>query len=142
MLTRDIRKLLSTSPLLLLALVGMFQPLQFAHASVSWSSPILVDTHSGLDMLSSALQASNGTLWIAWQSNRYGQTTGRFDVLYRTYTNGVWSSDHNLTSSSQNANPSLVQLANDTIGAFWGTKPSHVYSFFCAQYRASGLTVP
>src|SRR6266581_1150383 len=142
MLTRDIRKLLSTSPLLLLALVGMFQPLQFAHASVSWSSPILVDTHSGLDMLSSALQASNGTLWIAWQSNRYGQTTGRFDVLYKTYTNGIWSSDHNLTSSGQNASPSLVQLMNGTIAAFWVTRPVHSYYVFYAQYRSSGWTSP
>ena len=93
-------------------------------------------------MLSSTVQATNGTLWIAWQSNRYGQTTGRFDVLYRTYTNGVWSSDHNLTSSSQNASPSLVQLANGTIGAFWGTKPSHSYYIFYSQYRSSGWTVP
>ncbi len=142
MLTRDIRKLLSTSPLLLLALVGMFQPLQFAHASVSWSSPILVDTHSGLDMLSSALQASNGTLWIAWQSNRYGQTTGRFDVLYKTYTNGIWSSDHNLTSSGQNSGPALVQLANGTVAVFWAVKPSHSYEIFYAVYRPQGWTAP
>ena len=120
----------------------MFQPIQFAHASVGWSSPTLVDTHSGLDMLSSALQASNGTMWIAWQSNRNGQTTGRYDVVYRTYTNGVWSVDHNLTNSGQNANPSLVQLANGTIAAFWGLKPSHSYEIFYAQYRTSGWTAP
>jgi len=120
----------------------MFQPVPFAHASVGWSSPTLVDTHSGLDMLSSALQASNGTMWIAWQSNRNGQTTGRYDVVYRTYTNGAWSADHNLTNSGQNANPSLVQLANGTIAAFWGLKPSHSFEIFYAQYRTSGWTTP
>ncbi len=125
-----------------LALVGMVQPLQFAHASLGWSSPILIDTHSGFDMLSTALQASNGTLWLAWQSNRYAQTTGRFDVLYKTYTNGVWSSDHNLTSSGQNASPSLVQLMNGTIAAFWVTRPVHSYYVFYAQYRSSGWTSP
>jgi len=141
-LARPLRKLVFTIPLLLAAFAGMFQPVQFAHASVGWSSPTLIDTHSGLDMLSSALQASNGTLWIAWQSNRNGQTTGRYDVLYRTYTNGVWSPDRNLTSSSQNASPSLVQLANGTIVAFWGLKPSHSYEIFFAQYRQSGWTAP
>jgi len=141
-LAGNIRRLTITIPLLLLTLVGMFQPVQIAHASVGWSSPILVDTHSGFDMLSSAVQANNGTLWIAWQSNRYGQTTGRFDVLYKTYTNGVWSTDHNLTNSGQNANPSLIQLANGTIGMFWGVKPSHSYEIFYAQYRSSGWTSP
>ncbi len=125
-----------------LALVGIVQPLQFAHASLGWSSPILIDTHSGFDMLSTALQASNGTLWLAWQSNRYAQTTGRFDVLYKTYTNGVWSSDHNLTSSGQNASPSLVQLTNGTIAVFWVMKPVHSYYVFYAQYRSSGWTSP
>ncbi len=128
--------------MLVLSLVGMMQPLQLAHASTGWSSPTLIDTHSGLDMLSTALQASNGTLWIAWQSNRYGQTTGRFDVLYKTFTNGVWSADHNLTSTGQNASPSLVQLANGTIVAFWASKPSHSYEIFYAQYRSAGWTVP
>jgi len=93
-------------------------------------------------MLSTALQANNGTLWLAWQSNRYGQTTGRFDILYKTYTNGVWSSDHNLTSSGQNASPSLLQLTNGTIGVFWVMKPVHSYDIFYAQYRASGWTSP
>src|SRR2546425_5903887 len=136
------RKLLFTVSLLSLALPGMLQPVQFVHATTGWSSPLLIDTHSGFDMLSSALQANNGTLWLAWQSNRYGQTTGRFDVIYKTYTNGVWSADHNLTSSGQNASPSLVQLANGTIGAFWGIKPSHSYEIFYSQYRASGWTTP
>jgi hypothetical protein len=136
------RKLLLTVSLFLLALVGMVQPLQLAHASLGWSSPILIDTHSGFDMLSSTLQASNGTLWLAWQSNRYGQTTGRFDVLYKTYTNGVWSLDRNITSSGQNASPSLVQLANGTISVFWVMKPSHSYDVFYSQYRSSGWTSP
>src|ERR1700756_2525143 len=126
----------------MLSLLGMFQPVPLAHASTGWSSPTLIDTHSGLDMLSSALQANNGTLWIAWQSNRYAQTTGRFDVLYKTFTNGVWSADHNLTSTGQNASPSLVQLANGTIVAFWAIKPSHSYEIFYAQYRPAGWTVP
>src|SRR5437879_8315289 len=127
---RLLRKLSITLPLLLLTFVGTLQPVQLVHASLAWSSPTLIDSHLGFDMLSTALQANNGTLWLAWQSNRYGPTTGRFDILYKTYTNGVWSADHNLTSSGQNASPSLLHLTDATIGRSCGMKPVHSYASF------------
>ena len=136
------RRVLALAPLFLILTLGVFQPIQLVHGSVSWSSPTLIDSHLGFDMLSSALQASNGTLWLAWQSNRYGQTNGRFDVLYKTYTNGVWSPDRNVTSSGQNSAPSLVQLANGTIGVFWSMKPSHSYEIFYSRYSPAGWTNP
>src|SRR5690349_20205046 len=101
--------------LVILLSVGMSQLLIPVHASTAWSSPVLIDSHSGLDILPSALQASNGTVWVAWQSTRNNQSTGRTDIIYKTYTNGVWSSDHNLTNSGWNSGPSLVQLSNGTI---------------------------
>src|SRR5207247_3159473 len=73
---------------------------------------------------------------------RNAKTTVRFYLLYTPYANGVWSSDHNLTSSGQNASPSLVQLMNGTIAAFWVTRPVHSYYVFYAQYRSSGWTSP
>jgi hypothetical protein len=66
-------------------------------------------------------------LWVAWQSTRNNQSTGRTDIIYKTYTNSVWSSDFNLTSSGWNSGPSLVQLANGTILAFWSIKSGSSY---------------
>lgn len=115
------------SSLIILLTLGMLQFLNPVQATTAWSSPTLVDTHSGLDILPSSLQASNGTLWIAWQSTRNNQSTGRTDIIYKTYTNGVWSSDHNLTNTGWNSGPSLVQLWNGTILVFWSIRSGSSY---------------
>jgi hypothetical protein len=127
---------------LLLALICIMQPPLLAQAGMTWSSPIQVDSNSGLNSLSTALQASNGTLWLAWQSDLNALTTGRMDIIYKTYTNGVWSSDQDLTSSGWNAAPSLVQLANGTIAIFWSMKPAHSYEIFYSQYSSLGWSSP
>jgi hypothetical protein len=129
-------------PLLLLASVVFVQTIQIGHASASWSSPILIDSGGGTNTQSSALQASNGTLWLAWQSNRNSITTARMDIIYKTYTNGIWSTDHNLTISGWNLSPSLLQLANGTIGIFWALKPAQSYEIYYSQYSPVGWSPP
>jgi hypothetical protein len=115
------------SVLVIFVLLGLFNNIQLGHAAPSWSSPILVDTHRGIDILPSGLQANNGTAWLAWQSNRNGLLTGRTDIVYKTYTNGVWSQDHNITSSGWNSSPSLIQLSNGTILVFYAVKTGSSY---------------
>lgn len=112
------------------------------HASLGWSSPIVVDSHAGTDILPSALQASNGTLWLAWQSNRFSQATGRPDILYKTYTNGVWSNDRNLTNSGWNSSPSLVQLSNGTVLAFWVIKQGTSYLVYSGTTNGGSWSPP
>jgi hypothetical protein len=129
-------------PLVILSFFVGLQHVSLAHAATSWSSPTLIDSNSGFNLLSSSLQATNGTMWIAWQSDRNAQITGRFDILYKTYTNGFWSISRNLTTTGQNAGPSLVQLSNGTIGVFWSQKVSHSYQVFYSQYRTTGWTPP
>lgn len=128
--------------ILFLSLSGSLPTLQLVHASLSWSSPILIDSHPGISQLSSTLQASNGTLWVAFQSNRNNQSSNRYDVIYKTYTNGAWSTDHNLTMTGQNSGPSLVQLTNGTIGVFWSYKVGPSFEVYYAQYQSTGWTTP
>jgi hypothetical protein len=128
--------------LFVLVMLGISPSLFPAHGSLGWSSPILVETHAGTDILPSALQANNGTLWLAWQSNRFSQATGRPDILYKTYTNGVWSSDHNLTRSGWNSAPSLVQLSNGTILAFWVMKTGTSFLVFSGTTNGGSWSSP
>jgi hypothetical protein len=96
-------------------------------ASVTWFSPSQIDHYpASNNILPAALQASNGTIWLAWQSDRYAGNTGRNDVLYRTMTGTTWSSVHNFTSSGMNASPVLVQLSNGTILLFWSANPTGI----------------
>jgi hypothetical protein len=121
------RSVVIRSLLLIFITLGLLNTIQLGHANTSWSSSILVDTHRGIDILPASLQASNGTLWLAWQSNRNGLSTGRTDIVYKTYTNGAWSLDHNLTTTGWNSAPSLVQLSNGTILSFWSFKSGTSY---------------
>ena len=129
-------------PLLGIILIGAVQPLRLVHASTAWSSPILIDAHPTNNQLSSSLQGSNGTLWITFDSDRNAQTTGRYDIIYKTYTNGVWSGDHNLTTSGQNLSPYLAQLANGTIAVYWTQLTGHSFDIFYTQYTQIGWSSP
>ena len=135
------RRVLKSAFLILLSL-GLFHPLTPVNGSTAWSSPTLVDQSSSFNNLPSPLQASNGTLWIAWQSTRNNQSTGRTDIIYRTYTNGVWSRDYNLTSSGWNSGPSLVQLANGTILAFWSIKSGNSYLVYSSLTNGRSWSSP
>src|SRR6267378_567493 len=135
-------RLLSAITLVILVTLGTFLSFTPVRASLGWSSPTIVDTHTGTDILPSGLQARNGTLWLAWQSNRYGQTTGRPDILYKTYTNGVWSADHNLTSSGWNSAPDLVQLYNGTILAFWVIKSGTSFLVYSGTTNGGSWSSP
>jgi len=128
--------------LIVFVMLGLAIPIQLGHAVQTWSSPILVDTHRGIDILPSGLQASNGTLWLAWQSNRNSLSTGRTDIIYKTYTNGAWSQDHNLTNSGWNSAPSLVQLSNGTILNFWSFKSGSSYIVVSSLTNGNSWTSP
>jgi hypothetical protein len=128
---------------ILLAMVASFEPFHFGVAAApSWSSPILVDSHRGLDILPNALQASNGTMWLAWESDRNDLSNARFDIIYKSYTNGVWSNVYNLTTSGNNASPSLVQLVNGTILVFWVMKPARSYEVFYERLVGNAWSAP
>jgi len=143
MLVSKLPKIAVRSAVILLAVLAAFEPFHFGAAvAPSWSSPILVDSHRGLDILPSALQASNGTMWLAWESDRNDLSNARFDIVYKTYTNGVWSNDYNLTTSGNNASPSLVQLVNGTILVFWVMKPARSYEVFYKRLIGNAWSTP
>jgi hypothetical protein len=135
-LTRYSRRLARVAQILLISLVlsTFLGPIHLASASPNWSSPTLVDAHPGVNELSTALQAANGTLWIAWESDRNAPGV-RTDVIIKTYTNGAWSHDQDMTTSGQNLSPDLVQLSNGTIGIFWARKSGQSYDVFYSAYR-------
>jgi len=59
---------------------------------------------------------SNGTLFLAWQTNRTGNT----DIFYKTNTKGVWSQETQLTTSANNdQDPSVAQDSSGRIWVVW-----------------------
>jgi hypothetical protein len=131
------------SILVIFIILAVFQAFQHpVYGSLLWSSPTLIAPHPGLDILPSAVQASNGTLWLAWQSTRNSQSNGRTDIIYKTNTNGIWSIDHNLTTSGWNSGPSLVQLSNGTILAFWSIKSGTSFLVYSSLTNGRSWSTP
>jgi hypothetical protein len=133
--------IIALASLLPLVLSGFFVPIRLVNASPNWSSPSLVDSHPGVNELSTALQAANGTLWIAWESDRNAPGV-RTDVAIKTYTNGAWSRTQNMTTTGQNLSPYLVQLLNGTIGIFWTREVGQSSDVFYSAYQATGWSNP
>ena len=111
--------------------------LNFVAASTMWGSPTAIDTRSGINILNAGLQASNGTIWLAWQTNRY-RGNSFYDISYKTYTNGVWSATSRLTTGGVNSGAALAQLSNGTIFLFWAYKPSTSYLIYYSRYNSPG----
>src|SRR6267378_1734879 len=111
--------------LVLVVLAVQIGAIHSVSANLTWSSASLIDHYNASNnILPTALQASNGTIWLAWQTDRYGGATGRNDIIYRTMTGGTWSPVRNFTTSGMNASPELIQLLNGTVFMFWTTNPS------------------
>jgi hypothetical protein len=123
--------------LALLSLAGLvFFPLMIHNvaASTLWGSPTAVETNAGINILNSGLLTNNGTMWLAWQTNRY-RGDSQYDISYKTNTNGVWSPAHRLTTAGANAGAALAQLSNGTILLFWAYKVAASYLIYYKTYN-------
>jgi hypothetical protein len=99
-------------------------------AATTFNDPRALEQIRGTDLLPSALQASNGNLWIAWQSNQNSWPVPRYDILYKIRSAGVWSPTTNLTTTGWNAAPALAQLKNGTIMLFWANNQTGNYDLY------------
>ena len=117
----------------------VFLPLVFhpVTATTLWGSPTAIENNAGINILNAGLQASNGTMWLAWQTNRY-RGDSQYDISYKTYTNGVWSTVSRLTTGGINAGAALAQLSNGTILLFWAYKPAASYLIYYKMYNSPG----
>lgn len=106
-----------------------------------WTGPTDADPHLGQDNLPTAVQASNGTIWLAWQTFRY--TATRPDIILKSITNGtVPGFDVRMTSSGVNTSPALVQLnnGNDTIMLFWSQQQAASFNIYYKNFKYNPLT--
>lgn len=98
----------------------------------SWTGPTDVLPQLGQDNLPTAVQASNGTLWLAWQTFHFSAT--RPDIVVRTLTNGTWGSLDKRTSSGFNTSPALAQLRNGTIMLFWSQRQTVSFNIYYERF--------
>jgi hypothetical protein len=94
-----------------------------------FQSPQQAANSGAYDVLPTSLAASNGTLWLAWET----VTSTRADILYKTFNGIFWTSARNLTGNLawvNNISPSLTQLSNGTIMMVWASNPTGHYNLY------------
>jgi len=94
----------------------------------TWSTATRLTTDSGFDLNPSIVQLSDGTIFVAWQSDRIwvwdpesGAEIPQDDIFYKTSSDGgsTWSADTRLTTNTNDdSNPSVTQI---TDGKIWVT---------------------
>lgn len=127
--------------LLALTLAIFFQFPILPVSGYTFQAPQLVDNAPSFDISPTALQASDGSIWAAWDSGIYGQN----QIVATTYNNGAWSTIHNITwgpASQANTNPALAQLANGTIILVWSANQTGFYNLYYKLYNAGVWSKP
>jgi hypothetical protein len=87
----------------------------------------------------------DGTIWVAWQSNRANPTVFISDIYYRTYRSGVWSLPANLTTPGNNVNkasPSLAQTPDGYLWLFYSANTTGIYKIYYQIRVGSGWIPP
>lgn len=136
------RRVIVSFMIFLTLVAGLIVPQPVARGAgppYTWTGPTDIDPHLGTDILPAALQASNGTLWLAWQTFRFSNT--RPDIIYRTLTNGVWSSIVRITSLNFNTAPAFAQLANGTILLFWSQQQTVNFNIYYERFSVNQFGV-
>jgi hypothetical protein len=85
---------------------------------IAWTNPVPITSDHNNNESPSIQGLSNGTIFVAWVSNR----TGSYNIWYKSYTNGVWSTESRLTTTTAAATdgvPSVVQDLHGNIWVFW-----------------------
>ena len=80
----------------------------------SWSSDTRLTTSNQWDLLPSAIQARDGRIWVAWESDRSGADD---DIYYNIYNGNSWAGDAKLTGDNtfEDVQANLFQAENKTI---------------------------
>ncbi len=100
----------------------------------TWST-IQQVTFSGRDFEPALSQSSDGTVWLAWSSDRVN--SGKFDIYYKTITPAGSSLDTQLTKDpSIDSYPSVVAVKNGAIVVVWASDRNTVFD------TSSNATVP
>lgn len=103
----------------------------------SWSpeTPLVADAGGNTGI--AVLQASDGTLWAVWASDR----TGNFEIFYKTSSDlGVsWSNDTQLTFQLEDdLKPAICQLSNGSIWVTWGSDRTGAYDLYLKTSSDAG----
>ncbi|HZY93310.1 MAG TPA: sialidase family protein [Candidatus Bathyarchaeia archaeon] len=118
---------------------GIIMPQRY---SFNPSTPLEQPFVSGPDFQPVALQASNGTIWIAWQSNR----DGPLGIYLKTFNGIRWTPTTSIVAGSAgvaNSHPALAQLRDGSVMLLWSSNATRNWNLYYKTFlnNAWSLTI-
>jgi hypothetical protein len=101
----------------------------------TWSSPTQITNTTVNDTQATATLAPNGTIWLVW--TRVNATSTSIPAIkqlfYKTWKNGIWSQETQLTNdSNQNFYPNVMVAKDGIVRVLWSKgaagNPYQIYS--------------
>jgi len=104
---------------------------------LSWGNMFILTSDYGVDMMPALIQASNGSIWLVWASDR----NGNFDIFYRTSSNGggTWSDAFQITTDSRwDTYPAITEDAEGGIWVLWQRKvATSTHTIWCTTFNGT-----
>ncbi len=122
--------------LLSILLFTFFESQAGLGSAYTFTNPAGVEAIPGVDQTPSALQATNGTLWVSWDSAHLGTN----QIFYSTPNATGWSPAKNATwgpANESNAQPALGQLQNGTIILMWSGNVTGHFNLYYRLYNTA-----
>jgi len=86
------------------------------------------------DSAPSIAQATNGHIWVVWDSDR----TGNHELFYKVYDGSSWSEETQLTNDPNlDLYPSITQVSNGDIWVVWDSNRMGNHDIFYTVYNGS-----
>jgi len=94
---------------------------------LSWSAQAQLTTDTGPDTFPSLMQAKDGNIWVAWETDRNIQD----DIYYKIYNGSTWTPENQLTwFMYDDIQPSIFQAADQTTWLAWASDKFNNYDIF------------
>jgi len=115
----------------------IFSVISVVNSEVSWSGEIRLTTFISWDVGSSITQTIDGKIWVVWQR----ESSGNWDIFYKTYDGSSWSADTRLTTDpAHDTAPSIFQSPSGTIWVVWASDRNGNYDIFYKTSSNGGLS--
>lgn len=103
---------------------------------LNWTDYKRLTDCSADDLSPAVMQAKNGTIWVAWSSQR----EGNYDIYYKTFNGTSWSPTpiQFTTDSKQDKLPSITQTKDGRIWLAWCSNKVGNYELYYKTYN--GIT--
>lgn len=106
----------------------------------TWSAVENLSQTSGVSQAPAIATDSTGNVHVVWQDNT-PSFYAHYDILYRRWSNGVWSPTEKVSQSSGNSEQAAVAVANGLVHVVWQDNASGNFEIMHRTWNGSVWSV-